>query len=462
MVEVPAAAHRHRPVRTPPSSRSAATISPNTSWRRRATAAARRRARTIPAIPAVLRLIEHVVGARRRRAAATVSLCGDMARRPGACCRACSAPACARCRSRRPRSAASSWRSPRGGRREPMDDGRSAADRAEAVAALQDDPAAGHRHAAVGHCASGSPMALGKNRSFVSQITNPAYATPIPAQHLETIFEICHFSPRRARALPRRLSRGPSRAGAAGRRRPRDAPRQLRICRARPRRRRRATVEARSAISPTHRPRLTSAPSDGRDERKGRKRHEETDQRRRRRADREPRRLRRRPCRHRRRSARSASSCAARSSKPGKVALISGGGSGHEPLHAGFVGHGMLDAACPGQVFTSPTPDQMLAAARGGRHRRRRAVHRQELRRRRDELRHGRRDGSSGDIATVDHQRRRRGRELDLHDRPARRRRHADRREDRRRRGRGRRRPRGAEGARRRGQRAARARWAWR
>jgi len=49
--------------------------------------------------------------------------------------------------------------------------------------------------------------------------------------------------------------------------------------------------------------------------------------------------------------------------KKGKVALISGGGSGHEPLHAGFVGHGMLDAACPGQVFTSPTPDQMLAAA---------------------------------------------------------------------------------------------------
>lgn len=49
--------------------------------------------------------------------------------------------------------------------------------------------------------------------------------------------------------------------------------------------------------------------------------------------------------------------------KPGKVTLISGGGSGHEPLHAGFVGHGMLDAACPGQVFTSPTPDQMLAAA---------------------------------------------------------------------------------------------------
>ncbi|MEX1200658.1 MAG: dihydroxyacetone kinase subunit DhaK [Methylophaga sp.] len=46
-----------------------------------------------------------------------------------------------------------------------------------------------------------------------------------------------------------------------------------------------------------------------------------------------------------------------------KVALVSGGGSGHEPLHTGLVGKGMLDAACPGQVFTSPTPDQMLAAA---------------------------------------------------------------------------------------------------
>ena len=61
---------------------------------------------------------------------------------------------------------------------------------------------------------------------------------------------------------------------------------------------------------------------------------------------------------------------ARRERNPGKVTLISGGGSGHEPLHAGFVGPGMLDAACPGQVFTSPTPDQMLAAAQaqhGGR-----------------------------------------------------------------------------------------------
>ena len=46
----------------------------------------------------------------------------------------------------------------------------------------------------------------------------------------------------------------------------------------------------------------------------------------------------------------------------GKVAVISGGGSGHEPMHGGFVGKGMLDAACPGAVFTSPTPDQMEAA----------------------------------------------------------------------------------------------------
>lgn len=48
----------------------------------------------------------------------------------------------------------------------------------------------------------------------------------------------------------------------------------------------------------------------------------------------------------------------------GKVAIVSGGGSGHEPMHGGFVGHGMLDAACPGAVFTSPTPDQMLEATK--------------------------------------------------------------------------------------------------
>src|SRR3954471_8867654 len=48
----------------------------------------------------------------------------------------------------------------------------------------------------------------------------------------------------------------------------------------------------------------------------------------------------------------------------GKAALISGGGPGREPLHGGFVGHGMLDAACPGEVFTSPVPEQMLAATK--------------------------------------------------------------------------------------------------
>ncbi|GAA2206950.1 dihydroxyacetone kinase subunit DhaK [Nonomuraea monospora] len=50
--------------------------------------------------------------------------------------------------------------------------------------------------------------------------------------------------------------------------------------------------------------------------------------------------------------------------RPGKVGLVSGGGSGHEPLHAGFVGYGMLDAACAGEVFTSPVPDQIIEATR--------------------------------------------------------------------------------------------------
>ena len=75
----------------------------------------------------------------------------------------------------------------------------------------------------------------------------------------------------------------------------------------------------------------------------------------------------------------------------GKVGIISGGGSGHEPMHGGFVGKGMLDAACPGEVFTSPTPDQMLEATEGGRRRGRRPAHRQELHRRRAQLRDGRR-----------------------------------------------------------------------
>ncbi|WP_284619745.1 dihydroxyacetone kinase subunit DhaK [Aquabacterium humicola] len=53
-----------------------------------------------------------------------------------------------------------------------------------------------------------------------------------------------------------------------------------------------------------------------------------------------------------------------RTPKQGRVALVSGGGSGHEPLHSGYVGPGMLDAACPGEVFTAPAPDQIVAAAR--------------------------------------------------------------------------------------------------
>jgi len=56
--------------------------------------------------------------------------------------------------------------------------------------------------------------------------------------------------------------------------------------------------------------------------------------------------------------------CRADAPVQGKVALVSGGGSGHEPMHGGFVGPGMLDAACPGEVFTSPTPEQMLEATK--------------------------------------------------------------------------------------------------
>ena len=76
---------------------------------------------------------------------------------------------------------------------------------------------------------------------------------------------------------------------------------------------------------------------------------------------------------------------------PGKVGLVSGGGSGHEPLHGGFVGYGMLDAACPGEVFTSPVPGPDARRDQGGQRRRRRAAHRQELHRRRAQLPDGRR-----------------------------------------------------------------------
>ncbi len=80
----------------------------------------------------------------------------------------------------------------------------------------------------------------------------------------------------------------------------------------------------------------------------------------------------------------------------GKVGVLSGGGSGHEPMHGGFVGLGMLDVACPGEVFTSPTPDQMLRGHQGRGRRRRRAAHRQELHRRRPQLRDGGRPRARG------------------------------------------------------------------
>ena len=82
--------------------------------------------------------------------------------------------------------------------------------------------------------------------------------------------------------------------------------------------------------------------------------------------------------------------------KAGKVGLVSGGGSGHEPLHGGFVGLGMLDAACAGEIFTSPTPDQMLEATKVRRFGRWGAAHCEELHRRRDELRDGGRTRGGG------------------------------------------------------------------
>ena len=224
-------------------------------------------------------------------------------------------------------------------------------------------------------------IALGKNRSFISQIANPVYAVPIPRQHLDTIFEICHFTAadRReflaayAEAHPRSVNaaqeaRGHAQGDSHG-----------------ARFRRRATQSAARRD-----PRRNRAPPGAL---------------RRRRMRRPPRSLRSLPPK----GAHHALRAAGRALKPqedamkklinapdlllaeslagfaaahadivslgaehkfvrrrelqsGKVALISGGGSGHEPLHAGFVGRGMLDAACPGQVFTSPTPDQMVAA----------------------------------------------------------------------------------------------------
>ena len=101
----------------------------------------------------------------------------------------------------------------------------------------------------------------------------------------------------------------------------------------------------------------------------------------------------------------------------GKVALVSGGGSGHEPLHGGFVGRGMLDAACPGQVFTLAHPRPDARGGAGGRLRRRSALHREELLRRRDELRDGGGDVRGHRRDSAD-QRRCRGGGQHLHHRP--------------------------------------------
>ncbi len=208
--------------------------------------------------------------------------------------------------------------------------------------------------------------ALGKNRSFVSQLANPAYAMPVPAQHLETIFELCHFSEAdRAeflaaylRAHPRRLytsspvrrtralsvivpDLAESNGNAIVDQMIADLVERVRNL-ATPSTIRRRAVSTPRQKAGTQMKKLINDPTnvlneslDGfalahqaivvlGEEKKFVLRKE---------------------------------------LKKGKVALISGGGSGHEPMHAGFVGLGMLDAACPGQIFTAPTPDQIKAAA---------------------------------------------------------------------------------------------------
>ena len=167
----------------------------------------------------MLRLIARVVEHGAARCGREVSLCGDMAGDPrhlpplllGAGC----APLGGARALGRPRQA----RDRRGDLRlSPMRRPAGADARQGGGRALQDDPASASSTTVRPARASASPIALGKNRSFVSQITNPAYAMPIPAQHLEIIFEICHFSPRRAARLPRRLCRGASAAASRGRR----------------------------------------------------------------------------------------------------------------------------------------------------------------------------------------------------------------------------------------------------
>ena len=231
--------------------------------------------------------------------------------------------------------------------------------------------------------------AMGKNRSFVSQISNPTYPVPIPVQHLNTIFEVCHFPPPTkaaflsayARAHPRRIGRL------------NEIPHERTMMLHLPdlgSSKRNAQLDA---LLQEFARRLIAILQDGNSSANRASRgatHEKVHQFRRYHSGGElstvssP----RMPLSSR--SGRSANSCFGARRPIEKVALISGGGSGHEPLHVGFVGTGMLDAACPGQIFTSPTPDQIVEAATSVGGKRRRALHRQELRRRLHELRNGR------------------------------------------------------------------------
>lgn len=202
--------------------------------------------------------------------------------------------------------------------------------------------------------------ALDKKASFISQITNPAYSVPIPAQHVEQIFELCHFAPPErarfleayARAHPRSavfakrgarwreaVLRVPDLHDARSNRHADDflAEMALRLGRML------LNAEPRARPIEEHRMKkfLNTVDSMLHESLRGfaHAHHDIVT------ADDAFRFIRRTVL------------------APGKVALVSGGGSGHEPLHLGFVGYGMLDAACPGQMFTSPTPDQMIAAA---------------------------------------------------------------------------------------------------
>ncbi len=204
--------------------------------------------------------------------------------------------------------------------------------------------------------------ALGKNRSFVSQISNPAYPVPIPAPHIEIIFDICHFSPAERQAFLDAFQRAhPNRSSRAAARRACGRSSSKSPISATPRSTGNSTnscARRRGGLSRLMRSRKLDVAQTDREER-----HEEVSQLA---ADDACRRAStasppRTPTSSR--SATASNIVRRKTLTPGKVALISGGGAGHEPLHAGLVGPGMLDAACPGQIFTAPTPDQMLAAA---------------------------------------------------------------------------------------------------